>query len=685
MGNYRSIIVLALASTLTSWLPQSVALAQISGIDHYRARLGYENQNQQRSPRPVQRRTISQPQTHATIQRAPAYRQRVQQRPRARALPQAPPNPSTQQRRPSTRSIPTVRPTNHQLPLRTNSNPFQADRDVRSTRQPSSFSLPSQQSRINWSNRSRLPQGNPPSRGTPASPVSKRAPHFGRLVKQQIDDIFGEDQVPGQVVEDPDVFGEGQAPPKPPVNPPVPDNGTEPTKAPDRTPKPPVVPDANSMEPTERNGVVLPPDAFTEPGFLDGKNDVPGIIPDQKLPRPGSVLDSNDDRPENSLPERNGNDTEDENAEDDRPDQQFNPDVYDPADPRNPNANNGPESWYRPGAGIRRHPNTRPYNPNLYGTNPASLYSGYGSPYPGYGAPYPGYAPPHPGYAPPHPGYAPQYPGYAPPYPGYPPQYPGYAAPPGYSPQTGAYSAATAAANSGVYSQPSICNSSCSDVNSSVCGCDGATGCSDGCGGGYGNGIVNGLLESTFYLSLFGGYSNLTPVTISDSTGDFRIDAGDGYLLGAALGQYQGLNLRTEIEFSFRDNDLISVTSPSDSAFVPPNFENAGVRSYAGMANAIWEFIEFPSNRVKPYVGAGFGFVNVEAQAEIGEMSAFEGIDSSDSSFGYQAFAGLNFQANETLDVFAEYRYMKADSLQLGDFGFDYETSNVFGGLRVKF
>jgi len=151
------------------------------------------------------------------------------------------------------------------------------------------------------------------------------------------------------------------------------------------------------------------------------------------------------------------------------------------------------------------------------------------------------------------------------------------------------------------------------------------------------------------------------------------------------LGQYQGLNLRTEIEFSFRENDLISLTSPSNPNFVSPAFENADIRSYSGMANAIWEFTRFPSARIKPYVGAGFGFVNVEAQAALDGMSALAGIDNSDSSFAYQAIAGLNFQVNETVDLFAEYRYLKADSLQLGNFGFDYETSNVHGGFRIKF
>ena len=113
--------------------------------------------------------------------------------------------------------------------------------------------------------------------------------------------------------------------------------------------------------------------------------------------------------------------------------------------------------------------------------------------------------------------------------------------------------------------------------------------------------------------------------------------------------------------------------------------DSQSIRSYSGMANAIWEFIDFPTNRVKPYVGVGFGFVNVESDSTLGGIGALANANGSDSSFAYQAIAGLNFGVNETVDVFAEYRYLKADSLQLGNFGFDYETSNIFGGLRIKF
>ena len=159
----------------------------------------------------------------------------------------------------------------------------------------------------------------------------------------------------------------------------------------------------------------------------------------------------------------------------------------------------------------------------------------------------------------------------------------------------------------------------------------------------------------------------------------------DGYGLGAAFGQYQGRNLRTEIEFSFRENDLESLTMPGNPAFFSPNLENPELRSFTGMVNVLWEFVQVPCERVKPYIGTGFGFVGVQAEAGLGGTDIFADIDDSDSSFGYQVIGGLNFRANEMLDVFAEYRYLKADSLQLGNFGFDYETNNVFAGARIKF
>ena len=720
MGSYRSIIFLALAGTLILGATGSVALSQVSGIDHYRARLGYQNQPQQsplqQSPpqqRPVQQRPVQQRTERDSNPQQQRLRQ-PQRQPTARPRPQQRPQISQQRYvQPANRTGSAVRRANHQLPVRTNSNPFQAERDSRFIRPQNGFSPPSQQSRSDRGNRGRNSRG----ATTSTVPTRARSASFGRPTRQQqIDDIFGEQQVPGQgegrdvfdagqVPKKPlaqprargrqDIFGEDQVPTKPPaqsparggqdhfgegqVKPPVTD--TIPTlpdvPVPNTTqdpPKDPRIPDTG--EPIEQGGVVLPPNALEEPNFLENKGEMPGIIPDQRVPRPDSIFDPKSDPQETDTPE--SKDGGDARGQTDAPDaergtRKFNPDVYDPADPRHPTANNGPESWYRPGNQRPLAPLPGEYNPNLYGANVAP-------PYPGYAPGYPGYAQQYPGY-PPQAGYAPQYPGYAPPYPGYParqPAYPTPQAPPGYAPPASNYPVAAA----GVYTPPSA---SGLGIASAAGGSVANVGCPDGCSSSYGGGIVNGILESTFYLSLFGGYTNLDPVTISDPTGDFRLDATDGYGLGVALGQYQGLNLRTEIEFSFRENELTSITSPGNPAFVQPAFENADVRSFAGMANAIWEFVDFPTSRLKPYVGAGFGFVNVEAEATVAGVDAFAGIDDSDSSFAFQLIGGLNFRVNETVDIFGEYRYLKADSLQLGNFGFDYETSNVFGGLRVKF
>jgi hypothetical protein len=58
--------------------------------------------------------------------------------------------------------------------------------------------------------------------------------------------------------------------------------------------------------------------------------------------------------------------------------------------------------------------------------------------------------------------------------------------------------------------------------------------------------------------------------------------------------------------------------------------------------------------------------------------------------------AGMTYRANSSVDWFAEYRMLKADSLQLettgvntslpnGSGGFNYESGTVLSGLRFKF
>ena len=210
--------------------------------------------------------------------------------------------------------------------------------------------------------------------------------------------------------------------------------------------------------------------------------------------------------------------------------------------------------------------------------------------------------------------------------------------------------------------------------------------------------------EPAFYLSLFGGLNSVDDLTGQSpvdgaTSSSFDFDNGVGF--GFALGQYQGYNLRTEVEYTFRTNDTdqISLTENVGDAFTSSDFGfNGQLSAHAGMANLIWQFRGHRSRWIRPYVGAGAGFAFLNANFNrLGQDVLTNGNDG-DSTFAYQFFAGLNTQLTRRMDVFLEYRYFAADSLDLetnfanvnGGTGsvfddYDYRTDNVFFGVRLKF
>ena len=198
-----------------------------------------------------------------------------------------------------------------------------------------------------------------------------------------------------------------------------------------------------------------------------------------------------------------------------------------------------------------------------------------------------------------------------------------------------------------------------------------------------------------YYFSLFGGWSDLSDLEIVNEEGAINIDSSNGVGLGAAFGQIQGRNLRSEFEFSYRNHDLEDLFL-LDFAGGSENITGVGdIQSFAGMFNVYWEFVDLLGGRVAPYIGAGIGAVNVSADLRLdGGADAFN--DGEDSSFAYQYIVGLNYKLREYSDLFIEYRHFAADSLRLdtslpdgsllnGDGELNYQTNNIFFGMRLKF
>lgn len=212
--------------------------------------------------------------------------------------------------------------------------------------------------------------------------------------------------------------------------------------------------------------------------------------------------------------------------------------------------------------------------------------------------------------------------------------------------------------------------------------------------GGLGIGAIRNNGPGIYYGSIFGGWTGLDDLMLSGDEGQIQIGNDDGFAGGLAFGQIQGKNLRSELEVTYRSNDLNGMTL-NDLAGGTQFLEGAGtIESISGMVNVIWDFTDFPTLCFKPYLGAGFGGISADANFEIdGERTLGDG---NDTSLAYQWIAGINYQTRGLSDLYVEYRYFAADSLHFnttlpagsiidGDGELEYRTSSVLFGLRMKF
>lgn len=188
-----------------------------------------------------------------------------------------------------------------------------------------------------------------------------------------------------------------------------------------------------------------------------------------------------------------------------------------------------------------------------------------------------------------------------------------------------------------------------------------------------------------FYFSFFGGWSDVGELVSETGLGQFNLD--DGTVFGIALGRRNGRNLRTELEFSTRSNDVSSFTD--GSALTP--LSGNDVTSYGGMANAYWEFERFRTRLFQPYIGVGVGFISIDSDiVDSNSQSIVEPDTDNDTSLAFQYMAGVNYKAYRNVDLFAEYRFLRADTFRLDTTvgtsdRYNYRNDNVFLGLRWKF
>jgi len=178
-----------------------------------------------------------------------------------------------------------------------------------------------------------------------------------------------------------------------------------------------------------------------------------------------------------------------------------------------------------------------------------------------------------------------------------------------------------------------------------------------------------------------------------DSSADY--DKGIG--IYTALGYAWGNNWRTELEFSYRVNDIDQI-DPSDAfSGIPAGSISGDTQSYAVLVNALYD-IDLGS-AFTPYIGGGFGIASVDHNINGSAINAAPtptlaiAYNDSDTTIAYQGIAGVAVALAENLALDLSYRYFgtakgKIDGALNGSpalYDVAYSTHNLFAGLRWNF
>jgi outer membrane protein OmpA-like peptidoglycan-associated protein len=136
---------------------------------------------------------------------------------------------------------------------------------------------------------------------------------------------------------------------------------------------------------------------------------------------------------------------------------------------------------------------------------------------------------------------------------------------------------------------------------------------------------------------------------------------------------------RGEGEFGYRANQVDSVSGIGDAG------GDAKVLSYMGNL-----LLDIPTGSSwTPYIGAGIGGARVDLDS-VSLPAAGVTVDNDETGWAWQAIAGVTYQVNDNLGIFADYRYFDTEDIQYRAsngtrFETDYSAHTVSIGLRYLF
>lgn len=167
--------------------------------------------------------------------------------------------------------------------------------------------------------------------------------------------------------------------------------------------------------------------------------------------------------------------------------------------------------------------------------------------------------------------------------------------------------------------------------------------------------------HALFYLSLSGGASYLQDqiATSKNGVAGVKTTFDAGYNVGGSIGiKYN--NWRTELQFTYLSDEMDKVDDIAQGNKVAGNWYGLNLLHDFPMGSA-WV----------PYAGLGVGIIDMETRyddsvyMQTSSGSEMVSMDNkTDTAVAYQGIVGVGFQASESMRVFAEYRHLRAPSME---------------------
>jgi opacity protein-like surface antigen len=188
------------------------------------------------------------------------------------------------------------------------------------------------------------------------------------------------------------------------------------------------------------------------------------------------------------------------------------------------------------------------------------------------------------------------------------------------------------------------------------------------------------------YVSGSIGFAKITDMNLTDrelfAVQHKDLEPDEGVALAVALGYRPYDMLRVEGEISYQENDIDQRGAYN---------VNGDVSDFALMVNGYFEpgGIE-ETGKFQPYIIFGIGWAKVKSDFTLRTEERYDPVmtlkySNSDGTFAYQVGAGVGYAINEKITLDCKYRYQWCSELSYGTTDVEYNSHNIFVGIRYAF